>query len=121
MRQAGAHRRGPVVVVPSGFAGYRFPPEVILVAVRLYLRYNLSYRDLKELLAERGVEVDHTSLFRWVQRFAQQLIDAAAPSRHSAGNRWFVDKTYLRVSGEWRYVYRGGCQEVCVTGIHQPT
>ncbi len=64
-----------------------FPPEVILVAIRLYLSYNLSYRDLEELLAERGVDVDHTSLYRWVQRFAPKLIDGVAPWRNSAGDR----------------------------------
>ena len=52
----------------SAFAGFRFPPEVITLAVRWYLRYGLSYRDAKELLAERGVEVDHISVYRWVQR-----------------------------------------------------
>jgi len=55
--------------VPSAFAGFRFPPEVILLAVRWYLRFGSSYRDLEELLAERGIEVDHVTLFRWVQRF----------------------------------------------------
>ena len=65
----------------SGFAGFRFPPEVILIAVRWYLRYGLSYRDLEELLAERGIEVDHVTLFRWVQRFTPLLIDAARPCR----------------------------------------
>jgi IS6 family transposase len=53
----------------SVFAGFRFPPEVISVAVRWYLRYGLSYRDVEELLAERGVTVDHVSVYRWVQRF----------------------------------------------------
>jgi IS6 family transposase len=57
------------VTMPSGFAGFRFPPEVIMLAVRWYLRYGLSYRDLEELLAERGIEVDHVTLYRWVQRF----------------------------------------------------
>jgi transposase-like protein len=52
------------------FAGFRFPPEVITVAVRWYLRFGLSYRDVEELLAERGVEVDHVTVYRWVQRFA---------------------------------------------------
>ena len=80
--------------MPSGFAGFRFPPEVILLAVRWYLRYGLSYRDLEELLAERGIEVDHVTLYRWVQRFTPQLIDAARPCRHLAGGRWFVDETY---------------------------
>jgi transposase-like protein len=59
----------PIQPPVSAFAGFRFPPEVILIAVRWYLRYGLSYRDLEELLAERGIEVDHVTLFRWVQRF----------------------------------------------------
>ena len=79
---------------------------VILIAVRWYLRYGLSYRDLEELLAERGIEVDHVTLFRWVQRFTPLLIDAARPCRHSVGGHWFVDETYVKVSGSWRYVYR---------------
>jgi hypothetical protein len=64
---------------------FRFPPEVILIAVRWYLRYGLSYRDLEKLLAERGIEVDHVTLFRRVQRFTPLLIDAARPCRHSVG------------------------------------
>src|SRR5437879_2943505 len=89
----------------SAFAGYRFPPEVITLAVRLYLRFGLSYRDLEELLAERGIEVDHVTLFRWVQRFTPLLINAAGPCRHVVGGRWFVDETYVKVAGVWRYVY----------------
>jgi len=96
----------PVQQPGSGFAGFRFPPKVILIAVRWYLRYGLSYRDLEELLAERGIEVDHVTLFRWVQRFTPLLVDAARPCRHSVGGHWFVDETYVRVSGSWRYVYR---------------
>ena len=57
----------------SAFSGYRFPPEVIVLAVRWYLRFGLSYRDVEELLAERGIEVDHVTLFRWVQRFTALL------------------------------------------------
>jgi IS6 family transposase len=90
----------------SAFARFRFPPEVILLAVRWYLRYGLSYRDVEELLAERGVEVDHVTLFRWVQRFTPLLVDAARPCRHRVGDRWFVDETYVKVAGHWRYVYR---------------
>jgi transposase-like protein len=62
-------RRRRAELPPSGFAGFRFPAEVILLAVRWYLRFGLSYRDLEELPAERGVEVDHVTLYRWVQRF----------------------------------------------------
>jgi transposase, IS6 family len=62
-------RREAPQLTPSAFAGFRFPAEVIVVAIRWYLRYNLSYRDVEELLLERGVEVDHVTVFRWVQRF----------------------------------------------------
>src|SRR6266508_337236 len=90
----------------SAFTGFRFPAEVIVVAVRWYLRFNLSYRDVEELLVERGVEVDHVSIYRWVQRFTPLLADAARFCRHSPGDRWFVDETYVKVNGLWRYVYR---------------
>ena len=88
------------------FAGYRFPPEVILLAVRWYQRYGLSYRDVEELLEERGIDVDHVTIYRWVQRFTPLPVDAARPCRHSVGDRWFVDETDVKVVGVWRYVYR---------------
>ncbi|GIE37096.1 IS6 family transposase [Actinoplanes italicus] len=77
-----------------------------MVAMRWYLRYNLSYRDIEELLAERGVEVDHVTVYRWVQRFTPLLADAARFARRAPGDRWFVDETYVKVNGVWRYVYR---------------
>ena len=89
----------------SNFTGFRFPPDVIMVAVRWYLRYGLS-RDVEELLAERGIEVDHVTIYRWVQRFTPLLIDAARPCRHISGDRWFLDETYVKVSGRWVYLYR---------------
>jgi IS6 family transposase len=79
---------------------------VIVVAVRWYLRYGLSYRDVEELLAERGIDVDHVTVYRWVQRFTPLLADAARFARHSPGDRWFVDETYVKVNGVRRYVYR---------------
>ncbi|MCP4087863.1 MAG: IS6 family transposase, partial [Actinomycetia bacterium] len=94
------------VAESASFAGYRCPPEVILLAVRWYLRYGLSYRDVEELLAERGIDVDHVTVYRWVQRFTPLLIDAARPCRHAVGDRRFVDETYVKVNGVWRYVYR---------------
>jgi len=90
----------------SAFAGFQFPPEVILLAVRWHLRCGSSYRDLEELLAERGIEVDHVTLYRWVQRFTPLIMEAARPCRHAVGDRWFVDETYVKVAGTWRYVYR---------------
>ena len=88
-------RPRPTLVPRSDFAGFPFPPDVIVVAVRWYLRFDLSYRDVEELLAERGVEVDHVSVYRWVQRFTPLLAEAARPCRHRAGDRWFVDETYV--------------------------
>jgi hypothetical protein len=61
---------------------------------------------VEELLAERGVEVDHVTVYRWVPRFTPLLVDAARPYRHAAGGRWFVDETYVKVAGVWRYVDR---------------
>jgi transposase, IS6 family len=79
---------------------------VIVLAVRWYLRFALSYRDVEELLAERGVEVDHTTVYRWVQRFTPLLTEAARPCRHAVGDRWKVDENSVKVAGRWRYVYR---------------
>jgi hypothetical protein len=72
---------------------------VIVLAVRWYLRYGLSHRDVKELLAERGVEVDHVTVFRWVQRFAPLLADAARPCRHAVGDRGNSTKRTSRSPG----------------------
>src|SRR5256885_14965179 len=78
----------------------------IMVAVRWYLRYGLSYRDVEELLTERGITVDHVTVYRWVQRYTPLLIDAARPCRHAPGDRWFVDETYVKVAGGGRDLYR---------------
>jgi transposase, IS6 family len=101
-----SHARPLPAIPSSAFAGFRFPPEIIVLAVRWYLRFGLSYRDVEELLAERGIEVDHVTVLRWVQRFTPLLADAARPWRHSIGDTWFVDETYVKVAGRWRYVYR---------------
>jgi transposase-like protein len=99
-------RPRPAPLPRSAFAGFRFPPDVIVVAVRWYLRFGLSYRDVEELLAERGVEVDHVTGYRWVQRCTPLLADAACPCRHAVGTRWHVDEIYVKVAGQWRYVDR---------------
>ena len=79
-------RRRPVEVPPSGFAGFRFPAEVILLAVRWYLRFGLSYRDLEELLAERGIEVEHVTPYRWVERFTPSWSTPPAPAGVAENN-----------------------------------
>ena len=96
----------PAPIAGSAFAGFCFPSDVIVLAVRWYLRFGLSYRDVEELLAERGVDVDHVTIYRWVQRFTPLLADAARPCRHLVGDRWQMDETYVKVAGRWRYVYR---------------
>jgi IS6 family transposase len=90
----------------SAFADFCFPPDVIVLAVRWYLRFGLSYRDVEELLTERGVQVDHVTVYRWVRRFTPLLAEAARPCRHAVGGRWHVDETYVKVAGRWRCAYR---------------
>jgi transposase-like protein len=101
-----AHRSRRSITPRSAFAGFRFPSDVIVLAVRWYLRFGLSYRDVEELLGERGIKADHVTIYRWVQRFTPLLADAARPCRHRVGDRWQVDETYVNVAGRWRDVYR---------------
>jgi transposase-like protein len=88
------------------FRGFRFPAEVILWAVRWYLQFPISCRDLEAMLADRGVEVDHTTVHRWVQRFAPELEKRMRRHLQPCRGPWHVDETYLRVGGQWRYLYR---------------
>jgi len=99
-------RLRPAPLTRSAFAGFCFPPDVIVLAVRWYLRFALSYRDVEELLAERGIEVDHSTVYHWVVRFTPLMADAARHCRHAVGTNWQVDETYVKVAGQWRYVYR---------------
>jgi transposase-like protein len=70
----------------SAFAGFYFPPDVIVLAVRWYQRTALSYRDVEELLADRGIDVDHVTIYRWTQRFTPLLAEADRPCRHAVGS-----------------------------------
>ena len=79
---------------------------MIVVAIRWYLRYGLSYRQVEELLAEHGVEVDHVTVFRWVHRFTPATGRVTRFCRRSPVDRWFVDETYVKVNGVWCSVYR---------------
>ena len=90
----------------SAFAGFRFPREVIAIAVLSCLRYGPSYRDVEELLVERGIRVDHVTVYWLVQRFTSEFIEAARPCRRLPSDRWSVDETYVRVAGRWTYLYR---------------
>src|SRR5919202_3949172 len=90
----------------SLFKWHHFLPEIILLNVRWYCRYSLSYRDLEEMMAERGVQVDHSTLNRWVLKFAPELDKRIRPFLNSTNDSWRVDETYIKVKGAWKYLYR---------------
>ncbi len=90
----------------SAFSGYRFPDDVIALAVRWYLRYRLSYVEVTEWLAERGISVDPSTIYDWVRAFTPRFIAKARSHRSAVGHRWQVDETYIRLNGRWTYVYR---------------
>jgi transposase-like protein len=88
---------------PALFKGRHFEAEIIVVCVRWYLRYALSYRDLEELMAERNLGVDHVTIWRWVQRYAPELTKRSRRELRCTNASWRVDETYLPVSGKWTY------------------
>ena len=88
------------------FKGRHFPKEVILTCVRWYLRFNLSYRDVEEMLAERGEEVDHSTIQRWVVKYSAMLLAEARRHKRAVGVSWRLDETYISVKGRWKYFYR---------------
>jgi transposase-like protein len=88
------------------FKGRQFTAEIILWAVRWYLQFPISYRDLERMFADRGVKVDHTTLFRWIQAYAPELDKRVRPHLRMTNGSWRVDETYIRVKGEWVYLYR---------------
>src|SRR5919202_6937725 len=90
----------------SAFSGYRWPAEVILTAVRWYLAYPLSSRQVLELLAERGIDVSHRTVLNWVQAFGPRLADEVRRRRRPVGTRWFVDEVFLFRKGQKHYLYR---------------
>jgi transposase-like protein len=88
------------------FKGRHFEQEIIILCVRWYLRYKLSYRDLVEMMAERGLPIAHTTILRWVQRYAPEFDKRWSRFATSAGASWRVDETYVRIRGRWAYLYR---------------
>ena len=95
-----------MTIRPALFKWRQSEPEVIICAVRWYLRYSLSYRDVEELLEERGLETDHTTVWRWVQRYAPELDQRMRRHLKPTNMSWRVDETYVKVKGPWRYLYR---------------
>jgi putative transposase len=92
--------------VAISFKGAHFPKEVILMGVRWYLAYPLSTRHVEELMEERGVDVDHATINRWVIKYSPQLEEAFHCRKRSVWTSWRMDETYIKVKGEWRYLYR---------------
>ena len=90
----------------SPFKWRHFEGEMILLCVRWYLRYALSYRDVEELALERGLSVDHTTVFRWVQRYAPELDRRCRPSLRATNDSYRVDETYIKIKKRWYYLYR---------------
>src|SRR5437667_709075 len=88
------------------FKWRQFEPEVILLAVGWYLRFSLSYRDVEELLADRGLHADHVTVWRWVQRYAPEMERRLRSELKPTNDSWRVDETYIRVKGKWVYLYR---------------
>ena len=89
------------------FKGHRFEKNIILLCVRWYLAYPLSYRNLEEMMEERGVRIDHTNIYRWVRKFTPQLeAKFRKGKKRPVGNSWRMDETYIKIKGQWKYLYR---------------
>ena len=88
------------------FKGKHYPKDVILFAVFFYLRYPVSYHDLEEIMTERGVDVDHATLNRWVIEYGPLLAEEAQKRKQQTASSWRMDETYIKVKGRWLYLYR---------------
>ncbi len=88
------------------FKGRHFDRTVILLCVRWYLAYNLSLRNLEEMMAERGIRVDHATIHRWIIRYSPELLNRFNSRKRAVTAKWHVDETYIKVRGEWKYLYR---------------
>ncbi len=94
------------MIKPVDFKWKHYEPEMILLAVRWYLRYSLSYRDLVEMMEERGLTIAHTTIMRWVHEYGNLIYQIWKKKNKSARLSWHLDETYIKVKGEWRYLYR---------------
>ena len=90
----------------SLFKRRRFEVEIILLCVRWYCKYGISYRDLAEMMQERSVAVEPSTIFRWVQRYAREIEKRVRQYQGERSGSWRVDETYVRVGGRWKYLFR---------------
>lgn len=106
LRHVGQTVRWQGFSVTVDFKGCHYPKSVVLYAVFFYVRYGVSYRDLEEIMAERGVDVDHATLNRWVVKFSPSIAANAQAQKQATANSWRMDETYIKVRGKWTYLYR---------------
>ena len=97
---------GRVSNMTIDFKGCHYPKDVILYAVFFYVRYAVSYRDLEEIMAERGVQLDHATLNRWVVKYSPGIAKTAQVRQQTTARSWRMDETYIKVKGRWMYLYR---------------
>ena len=95
-----------VLSIDELFKGRHFDREIIILCVRWYLRFKLSFRDLVEMMAERGIELAHTTIMRWIQRYVPEFEKRWNRFARQAGRSWRVDETYVKIKGRWTYLYR---------------
>ena len=88
------------------FSGWHFKKDMILQSVRWYLAYSLSYRNIEEMMKERGIDVDHSTIQRWVVHYSPELEQIFQAKKKRPGGRWRLDETYVKVKGQWKYLYR---------------
>ncbi len=93
-------------LIRKAFKRLHYPVDIIAQCVRWYLAYALSLRNLEEMMAERGIEVDHSTLSRWTHRLIPLIVKGYRRSKPAVGCRWRMDETYIKIKGQWRYLYR---------------
>ena len=93
-------------IVQESFKRLHYPTEIILLCLRWYLSYSLSLRNLEEMMLERGIIVDHSTIHRWILRLSPLLTKNAHKRRTLYGGSWYIDETYIKIKGKWHYLYR---------------
>ena len=88
------------------FKGMQYEREIILLCVRWYLTYPLSYRNLEEMMKERGLPLVHSTIYRWLIAYSPQFIKKFKPYKKNVDSSWRLDETYIKIKGEWKYLYR---------------
>jgi len=93
-------------MLSNSFKWKHYEGEIILLNVRWYLKYSLSYRNLKEMMIERGIQIDHSTIMRWVHQYSPEIENKVRRYLRPTNDSWRVDETYVKVNGEWKYLYR---------------